>query len=317
MGVCPTACVMFSSAPFIIGFASQKSRSTSGEPSLPLGGTHGIGQTALLMTSAFDAIVLIAHGARDARWMEPFYAMRAEIAERLAGQQVALAFMEFAKPTFPEAVAEVCRATAGGPKATPSNTAAGGPKASPSNTTVHRVLVVPIFLSGGGHVAGDIPALVRTEQARYPKVEFAIAGAIGEEREVAAGMIDAVTRLAAPAGGPKASPSNTGAGGPKASPSNTGAGGPKASPSNTAAGGPKASPSNTTAGGPKASPSNTTADVGVHVRDHRSSLPIRLRRFPLLPCSHIDLATINSIRTDAFATTVILWHDPDEKGKPR
>ena len=86
------------------------------------------------MTSAFDAIVLIAHGARDARWMEPFYAMRAEIAERLAGQQVALAFMEFAKPTFPEAVAEVCRATAGGPKATPSNTAAGGPKASPSNT---------------------------------------------------------------------------------------------------------------------------------------------------------------------------------------
>ncbi len=124
------------------------------------------------MGTTFDAIVLIAHGARDARWMDPFRTMQAEIAQRLTEQKVALAFMEFATPTFPDAVAEVCRAGA------------------------RRVLVVPVFLSGGGHVANDVPQLINNERLRYPDVEFAIAGAIGEEREVVAGMIAAVMRLA-------------------------------------------------------------------------------------------------------------------------
>jgi sirohydrochlorin cobaltochelatase len=91
---------------------------------------------------------------------------------RLAPAPVALAFLEFATPRFSEAVAELHAAGA------------------------RRVLVVPVFLSGGGHVAHDVPELVRPERARYPDVAFVLAGAIGEEPEVAAAMAEAVARLA-------------------------------------------------------------------------------------------------------------------------
>jgi sirohydrochlorin cobaltochelatase len=124
------------------------------------------------MVAAFDGVVLVAHGARDARWMVPFHRMRAELHLRLAPAPVALAFLEFATPRFSEAVAELHAAGA------------------------RRVLVVPVFLSGGGHVAHDVPELVRPERARYPDVAFVLAGAIGEEPEVAAAMAEAVARLA-------------------------------------------------------------------------------------------------------------------------
>ncbi len=106
--------------------------------------------------------------------MEPFHALRGTLAERLAPTKVALAFMEFAAPTLAEAAAEVGRAGA------------------------KRILVAPLFLSGGGHVAKDIPELVEAERVRHPEATFAIAGAIGEEAEVAAGMLEALIRLAAP-----------------------------------------------------------------------------------------------------------------------
>jgi sirohydrochlorin cobaltochelatase len=120
----------------------------------------------------FDGVILIAHGARDQRWLEPFVRMRGELASRLATCKVVLSFMEFASPTLGDAALELRR---------------GG---------VKRVLVVPVFLSGGGHVANDIPALVAAERARYPDVNFEVAGALGEEPEVTTAMSAAITRLA-------------------------------------------------------------------------------------------------------------------------
>jgi sirohydrochlorin cobaltochelatase len=125
------------------------------------------------MTKHYDALILVAHGARDARWMEPFFAMQKDVQRRLPATKVGLAFMEFATPTFADATAELAK---------------GGAR---------NVLVVPIFLSGGGHVAKDIPELVDPERARHPELRFAIAGAIGEEPEVKQGMLDAIGRLVA------------------------------------------------------------------------------------------------------------------------
>jgi sirohydrochlorin cobaltochelatase len=125
-----------------------------------------------MVETAFDAVILIAHGARDARWVEPFSELRRLLAERLAPRTVALAFMEFAPPTFAQVVDEVHR---------------GGAR---------RILVTPVFLSGGGHVANDIPKLVEIERRRYADATFVVSGAIGEEREVAAGMLDAIARIA-------------------------------------------------------------------------------------------------------------------------
>jgi len=120
----------------------------------------------------FDGVILIAHGARDARWLEPFMRLRGELSRQLGPCKVVLSFMEFAPPSLADAALELERAGAA------------------------RVLVVPIFLSGGGHVAQDIPALVAAERARYPHVTFEVAGALGEEPEVTAAMAAAITRLA-------------------------------------------------------------------------------------------------------------------------
>jgi sirohydrochlorin cobaltochelatase len=124
-----------------------------------------------------DGVVLIAHGARDERWLEPFARMRTAVATKLGACKVMLSFMEFARPSFSDAALELHRAGA------------------------KRILVVPVFLSGGGHVAHDVPALVEAERVRYPDVTFEIAGALGEEPEVAAAMVTAVTRLATGAHG--------------------------------------------------------------------------------------------------------------------
>jgi sirohydrochlorin cobaltochelatase len=124
------------------------------------------------MSQAFDGVVLLAHGARDARWMIPFHKMRSDLAAKLAPAKVAVAFLDFAPPQFSAAVANLHAAGA------------------------RRVLVAPVFLSGGGHVAKDVPELVEPERARYADMTFVVSGAIGEEPEVTTALSDAVFRLA-------------------------------------------------------------------------------------------------------------------------
>lgn len=121
--------------------------------------------------SAYDAAILLAHGARDARWKEPFAALEAGLRARLGATHVALAYMEFTAPTMADAARELHAKGA------------------------RRVLVVPVFLSGGGHVMKDVPPLVAEECERFPDVTFEIAGAIGEEPEVRDGIARAVVRL--------------------------------------------------------------------------------------------------------------------------
>jgi sirohydrochlorin cobaltochelatase len=122
----------------------------------------------------YDGVILIAHGARDQRWVEPFVRMRAEVASRLSGCKVALSFLEFSPPNLGAAAREL------------------------RDAGVKNVLIVPVFLSGGGHVANDIPALVAAERAQFSEMTFDVAGALGEEPEVAAGMVTAIARLATP-----------------------------------------------------------------------------------------------------------------------
>jgi sirohydrochlorin cobaltochelatase len=124
------------------------------------------------MPDPFDAVVLLAHGARDARWTQPFVRMRDVLEPKLAPAAVRLAFMQFATPTLAEVVAELAEAEHS------------------------RVLVVPVFLSGGGHVAVDIPALVAPLAQVHPQISFLTCDALGEQPEVVQAMADAVVRLA-------------------------------------------------------------------------------------------------------------------------
>jgi sirohydrochlorin cobaltochelatase len=100
-------------------------------------------------------LVLFAHGARDARWREPFNRLHAKVAARHPGP-VELAFLELMPPDLGQACQAVVRAGA------------------------QRIVVVPLFLGTGGHLRNDLPGLLAAAQARTG-VPVVASGAAGED----------------------------------------------------------------------------------------------------------------------------------------
>lgn len=111
-----------------------------------------------------DALVLFAHGARDARWAEPFLRLQAMTQSRMPEVMVELAFLELMEPRLPDLTARL---------------AAQGCTA---------VTVVPVFFGQGGHVLRDLPLMVEKLRAEYPALRLQVAPAVGED----AGVLDAI-----------------------------------------------------------------------------------------------------------------------------
>ncbi len=104
-------------------------------------------------------LILFGHGARDPRWAEPFE----RLAARVRGQtpcEVRLAYLEFMQPDL-QAAAESLMATG-----------------------ATSIRIVPIFFGQGGHVTGDLTALIERLRERHPGVDFRSAVAIGEDAAV-------------------------------------------------------------------------------------------------------------------------------------
>jgi len=118
-------------------------------------------------------IVLLAHGSRDAGWRRPLERLREEVARLAPDRGVVLAYLQLAEPDLEGAL----RACAHG----------GG----------RTALVVPVFLSGGGHILRDVPRAVQQAAVEVGTMQVRCAGALGEEPEVLAGMAAACARLAA------------------------------------------------------------------------------------------------------------------------
>jgi sirohydrochlorin cobaltochelatase len=106
------------------------------------------------------ALILFAHGARDASWAEPFEQLAAKVRAVTPGHQVRLAFLELMHPDLAEAAAELVRRGA------------------------TAISVVPIFLGSGGHIRRDLPTLIQELRARHPGVEFNCATPAGENGAV-------------------------------------------------------------------------------------------------------------------------------------
>lgn len=106
-------------------------------------------------------IVLFGHGARDARWAEPFGRLAAKL-QRQRGDAgpVSLAFLELMTPDLHGAIAEQ---------------AASG---------CTEITVVPVFFGQGGHVRRDLPALIDACRAAHPDVALHCATAVGEDDAV-------------------------------------------------------------------------------------------------------------------------------------
>ena len=105
-------------------------------------------------------LVLFAHGARDARWAEPFLRLRERVARAAPDANVVVAFLEFMSPDLDAAVAEL--------------SAAG----------CRDIALVPVFLGQGGHLRDDVPKLLRRVAARHPSCQIRLAVAAGEDDAV-------------------------------------------------------------------------------------------------------------------------------------
>ncbi len=112
------------------------------------------------------ALVLFAHGARNASWAAPFERLRAQAQARLPGVPVSLAFLELMEPRLPAHVAELAAQGATG------------------------ITIVPVFLGQGGHLLRDLPLMVGQLQADHPQLAIEVAGAVGEDPDVLKAMSD-------------------------------------------------------------------------------------------------------------------------------
>ena len=119
------------------------------------------------------ALVLFAHGARDARWAEPFEAVAERIRRAAPALVVRLAFLEMMAPTLADSVDAL---------------AAEGAR---------EIDVVPLFLGTGGHLRKDLPPLVDAVRAAHPSLAIRLHAAIGEH----AAVLDAMARASLDAAG--------------------------------------------------------------------------------------------------------------------
>jgi sirohydrochlorin cobaltochelatase len=127
-----------------------------------------------MATGKSAALVLFAHGARDAQWSDPFRAIRRAVAERRPDLTVELAFLELMEPALAECVARLVKAG-------------------------HRnITVAPLFLAQGGHLKQDLPRLMKGLSARHPTAEITVLPPIGEVTEllnaIADWLVDGVSR---------------------------------------------------------------------------------------------------------------------------
>jgi sirohydrochlorin cobaltochelatase len=119
-----------------------------------------------------NGLILFAHGARDARWAEPFEAIAAAVRQRAPALQVRLAFLELMAPDL---------------------TAAADALAAEGTT---RIDVLPLFLGTGGHIRRDLPPLVDAIRQRHPRIDIRLPPAAGEATFVQAALAEhAVTVL--------------------------------------------------------------------------------------------------------------------------
>ena len=112
------------------------------------------------LSTKHSALVLFAHGARDAQWSEPFRAVRQAVATRHTDLTVELAFLELMQPALGDCVAQLVR----------------------NGHT--RITVAQLFLAQGGHLKKDLPRLLKDLGTRYPAADITVLAPIGEVTEL-------------------------------------------------------------------------------------------------------------------------------------
>jgi len=103
-----------------------------------------------------DAIILFAHGAKDARWALSLQQLQRALALARPQTSVQIAFLELQEPNLADALAAL---------------AAAG---------CRHIDVAPIFWSQGGHMAQDLPQIVREFLVREPGTDIRVLPVLSE-----------------------------------------------------------------------------------------------------------------------------------------
>jgi sirohydrochlorin cobaltochelatase len=106
------------------------------------------------------ALILFAHGAREASWAEPFEALAARVRALSRQTPVRLAFLELMKPDLAAAVDEL------------------------KIEGADFIRVVPIFLGQGGHLKRDLPEAIAALRNKHPGLSLECVPPVGEDRAV-------------------------------------------------------------------------------------------------------------------------------------
>jgi sirohydrochlorin cobaltochelatase len=115
------------------------------------------------------AIILFAHGARDARWSQTLSDLKCRVQSRAPDTLVETAYLEFQPPTLGTALTKAIK---------------GGRR---------DIDVVPVFWGHGGHVANDLPLLLAEFRRTYPEIELRLLPVLSE----LPGLLDFVADIVA------------------------------------------------------------------------------------------------------------------------
>lgn len=124
---------------------------------------------------AADVIILFAHGARDPEWARPVEAVAERLRQRFPNRLIQVAFLEFMKPTLPEAVQSVLDEGVCHP-----------------GTCIQ---ILPFFIAQGGHLRKELPEMLGALRAQHPEQAFALLPPLGELSAVQEAMAEAIASL--------------------------------------------------------------------------------------------------------------------------
>lgn len=134
-----------------------------------------------------QAVLLLAHGSRDAGAQAEYRRLVAAMAPRLPGVELLFGVLEFPSDGFLSIEAAIERAVASG---------------------VERVVALPYFLFAAGHVREDVAGELAAAAARYPRLKVAYQPPFGVEPRLIdvleARAAEAAARLPAEPSGPTA-----------------------------------------------------------------------------------------------------------------
>ena len=116
------------------------------------------------------AVILFAHGARDARWSATLGDLRLRVQARRPEARVDIAYLEFQPPTLAEVIDQALAAGA------------------------RTIDVMPVFWASGGHVANDVPPLLEAVRARHPGLQLRMLPVLSELPGMLDFLADSIAR---------------------------------------------------------------------------------------------------------------------------